>query len=119
MRRREEVLDLYNSILGAILFASPWVFAFPLGTMRLDAWICGALLVVLSASAFFAFAEWEEWMNLLIGCWILVSPWILGFQHTTAMHVTAILGAAVVYLSALELWYIHFSFETSEPARRN
>ena len=30
MRRREAILDLYNSVLGAFLFISPWLFAFHL-----------------------------------------------------------------------------------------
>lgn len=31
-RRPEAVLDIYNLLLGALLFASPWLFAFPHGT---------------------------------------------------------------------------------------
>ena len=25
-------------------------------------------------------AEWEEWINLLLGVWVLVSPWVLSFS---------------------------------------
>jgi SPW repeat len=117
MRRSEAILDLYNSALGAFLFVSPWLFAFPLRTMRFDAWISGVILSVVSAITFFAFAEWEECINLLIGCWILVSPWALGFQHTTAMHVCVGVGAVVAYLSVFELWSIHYS--SSRALHRN
>ena len=79
----------------------------------------GAILSVFSIATLFAFAEWEEWINLLIGCWISISPWILGFQHTTAMHVSVGVGAVVVYLSTFELWHIHFSFDSSRTLHRN
>jgi hypothetical protein len=47
---------------------------------------------------------WEEWLNLIVGLWALVSPWVLGFQGTTAMTVHVIIGAAVAILAAIELW---------------
>jgi SPW repeat len=114
MRRHEAILDLYNSALGAFLFISPWLFKFPLDTMRFDAWLSGSFLMFFSAVTLFVFAEWEELINLFIGLWILISPWALGFQHTTAMHVSLAVGAIVVYLSTIELWYIHFSYDSSQ-----
>jgi hypothetical protein len=36
--------------------------------------------------------------------WTLASPWILGFQGTTAMTVHVLIGAAVAVLAAIELW---------------
>jgi SPW repeat-containing protein len=113
-RRREAILALYNSLLGAFLFVAPWIFTFPLGRMRLDAWITGAILSIFSAATFLHFAKWEEWINLLIGCWILASPWVLNFQHTPAMHVAIGVGAVVVYLSMLELWLVRVYFDSSE-----
>jgi hypothetical protein len=119
MRRREAILDIYTSTLGAILFLSPWLFAFPVGTMRADAWISGAIICLLSGLAIFAFAEWEEWTNLLIGCWIVVSPWVLGFAHTGAMRVAVIVGLIIAYLSLMELWLIHFSVDPPQRAPKN
>ena len=87
--------------------------------MRFDAWLSGAVLALSSAVTIFAFAEWEEWINLLIGCWILASPWALNFRHTTAADISIVVGAVVIYLSLLELWYIHFSFNPSRASQRN
>jgi hypothetical protein len=119
MRRREAVLDLYNSALGAFLFISPSLFAFPLHAMRLDAWISGGIVILVSIITLFAFSELEEWVNFLTGAWITLSPLVLGFEHTTAMHICIGVGAVIIYLSILELWYIHFSFATPPTFNRN
>ncbi len=119
MRRREAVIDLYKAILGAFLFTSPWLIAFPFHTMRFDARMSGAILCLLSIATLFIFAEWEEWAHLLIGCWVLMSPWILNFTHTSAMHVCVGVGAAVVYLSIIEVWLIYCSPDSARAARRH
>jgi|SRR5271165_5035422 len=106
--RSEAILDIYNLILGAILFVSPWLFAYAGRADRLDAWLTSSILVLISISALVAFAEWEEWISLALGLWMIVSPWLLGFAHTTAVHIGIWVGCAVVYLSALELWVIHY-----------
>ena len=58
-------------------------------------WLPGAsalaLLILLAA-----FAVWEEWLNLIVGLWALVSPWVLGFQDVTlAMWSTVATGVAL------------------------
>lgn len=106
--RRQTILDIYTLILAAFLFLSPWLFAFTRGFVRMDAWIAGALLIAVSLAAITAFAEWEEWVILALGLWLLASPWILGFTHTTAMHISIGVGCVVTFLAALELWLIHY-----------
>ena len=84
--RSESVLDLYNVGLAAVLFATPWLFSLTNGTARIDFWIVSAAVVAISLAAIFVYATWEEWANVLAGVWLMASPWILGFAHTTAMH---------------------------------
>ncbi len=124
MKRQEAALDLYNLILGSFLFVSPWLFAFGYGPARADAFLCGALLMLGSLAAIAAFREWEEWVNLAIGLWILVSPFVLYFPHKAGMHVAIFVGAVVTYLALLELWLIHNpgwteSSGTPQPPRRS
>jgi hypothetical protein len=57
----------------------------------------------LSIAALAAFAQWEEWLNLLLGLWVLVSPWALGFQGTTAAWVHIVVGILVAALAAIEM----------------
>ncbi len=105
--RRESVLDLYNLLLAMFLFVSPWLSARANGTAAMDLRASGAAIAVLSLAAMVAFANWEEWINLLLGIWLIVSPWVLGFAHTSAMHFSIGVGAAVAFLAALELWLVY------------
>jgi hypothetical protein len=54
------------------------------------------------------FAEWEEWINLLLGVWVLVSPWVLSFSaQTTARWAHVGIGLIVAVLAGLRLWFMH------------
>ncbi len=96
--------DVANLILGAILFFSPWMFGFEAVKASENANIAGIIIAILAIAALAAFAIWEEWLNLIVGLWTLVSPWLLGFQGPKAMTVTVVIGAAVAILAAIELW---------------
>jgi len=108
MRRREAILDIYNLVLGLFLVLSPWLFAYVRRTASTDIWVSGALIVLVSIAAIIAFSQWDEWINLALGIWLIVSPWVLGFTNTKAMHVSIGVGIAVAYLALLELWLVHY-----------
>jgi hypothetical protein len=108
MHRRESILDLYNLVFGLFLFLSPWLFAYVRRTASIDIWISGALIVLFSIAAIIAFSQWDEWINLALGIWLIASPWVLGFTHTKAMHVSIAAGVAVAYLALLELWLVNY-----------
>jgi hypothetical protein len=99
-----KLCDVANLVLGAVLFFSPWMFAFDAGKVSQNANITGLVIAIIAIAALAAFAVWEEWLNLIVGLWALVSPWVLGFQGTTAMTVHVVIGAAVAVLAAIELW---------------
>jgi hypothetical protein len=100
----EKLCDVANLILGAILFFSPWIFSFDAGAQSQNAFICGVIIAVLSVAALTASAVWEEWLNLIVGLWVIVSPWVLGFEQATAMTVHVMIGILVAALAAIELW---------------
>lgn len=106
-RTNERAIDVLNLVLGAFLFLSPWVLEFAAGAQTYNALISGLIIALLSIAALAAFAEWEEWLNLVVGLWVLVSPWVLGFVDTTAMWIHVIIGAIVAVLAAIELWMSH------------
>ena len=97
--------DVANLILGAFLFFSPWIFGYAGSTAAENANIVGIVIAVLAIAALAAFAIWEEWLNLIVGLWTLVSPWVLGFNGTTkAMAVSVVVGILVAILAAVEIW---------------
>ena len=109
MKRKGAILDVYNLTLGVFLFASPWLLGFAGGIAGEDVWVSGILICLFSLVALLAFREWDEWANLVLGAWLIGSPWLLGFPHTRAMHVTTAVGLVVFYLSGLELWLFRYS----------
>lgn len=105
--RRESALDLYNLALATILLASPWLFTLTNTTARIDLWASSLAVILISVAAIVAFAKWEEWANLILGLWLIASPWILGFAHTRAMHFSIGVGLAIAFLAALELFLLY------------
>jgi hypothetical protein len=70
-----KLCDVANLILGAFLFLSPWIFGFG-GTAAGNANIAGIVIAALAIAALAAFAVWEEWLNLIVGLWLIASPWL-------------------------------------------
>ena len=99
--------DVANLILGAFLFFSPWIFDFDAGTVSRNAYIAGIVIAVLAIGALAAFAVWEEWLNLIVGLGVIVSPWVLGFSATTAAAVHIVVGVLASVLAAIELWFMY------------
>src|ERR1700760_982635 len=107
--RRTSALDCYAVAFGLFLFVSPWLFAYVSEKVRIEVWAAGAAITAISIATIVAFSDWEEWLNLLLGVWLIVSPWVIGFVHTRAMHVSILIGAMVAFLAALELWLAQFA----------
>jgi hypothetical protein len=105
---RAAILDVYNLSVAVFLFISPWLFAYANGAARVDFWVSSALIAVVSAAAIAAFSDWEEWLNLLLGAWLISAPWTLGYAHTNAMHLSIGVGVIVAYLAGLRLWLAHY-----------
>jgi hypothetical protein len=101
--------DWVNLVLGAWLFISPWVLGFAsaateAGTTTpraaVNAWIFGVIVVVLSIAAVVRTQPWEEWLNLLAGIWLFISPWVLGYSGTTTALWNALIVGALVFILA-------------------
>jgi len=104
-------LNVINAIAAAFLFASPWLLGFAgEQTASWNAWISGLLIGGLALAAVVELQEWEEWINLLLGLWVTVAPWLLGFAGVAyAMWTHVGVGLVVAILAAVELWLIRQS----------
>jgi SPW repeat-containing protein len=101
--------DIVNVVAGLGLFLSPWLFGFSAEAYAAwNAWIVGAAIAVIAAAALYAFYEAEEWVNLVLGIWALIAPWVLGFSAVAAaMWVHVIAGIVVAALAAGNIWFSH------------
>ena len=101
-------MNIVNAIVGAGLFLSPWLFGFD-GEQAAswNAWIGGLLVAIIAVAAVTDLETWEEWVNMAIGLWLMISPWVLGFTGlTNAFWGTLMAGLVVAVLAAVELWML-------------
>jgi hypothetical protein len=55
--------------------------------------------------------QWEDWIGIALGAWLLVSPWVLGFSDYSAATINAgLLGIALMAAETLNL-DVHDSME--------
>jgi hypothetical protein len=40
--------------------------------------------------------NWLSGINALFGIWLIISPWVLGFTHTTNVTVSCVISGIVV-----------------------
>ena len=114
--RSESILDIYNLSFAAFLFISPWLFAYSRVNARIDILITSAAVAVTAISAILAYASWKEWLNVVLGAWLIVSPWVLGFAHTRAMHFSIGIGIAVAFMAAIELLVVNYPPTANPPS---
>lgn len=112
MKRNLMFVDWVNLVLAVLLVISPWVLAFPAGAATYNAVIAGLVVGLVAVGAIVAFNQWEEWVNLVLGIWVVIAPFVLGFAAAASATWThVILGLAVAILAAVELWSV-----THEPS---
>lgn len=95
--------DPVNLILGVWMLFSPWALQYQADTPATwNAAILGILIAAVAVFALLRVMAWEEWTSVVLGLWLVVSPWILGFSGlVTAMWNAVIVGVVV---AALALW---------------
>jgi heme/copper-type cytochrome/quinol oxidase subunit 3 len=115
--REDAALNGVNAALGVILLISPWLLGF--AAERVPTWtalIGGAVIAAAALAAFTRLLEWEEWVNLVAGLCIAVSPWVLGFTGLAkAAWTHIIVGVLVALLAAIELWRIRGGAPPARP----
>ena len=100
--------DWVNLVCAVLLFISPWILAFSGDvTATRAAWITGVVVAIFAVAALVQFAEWEEWISLLLGVWMIVAPWVVSFSTVgVAVAAFVVLGLVVALASAAEIWQV-------------
>jgi SPW repeat-containing protein len=95
--------DWVGAILGLWLLASPNVIPYGEPAATQNAFLIGVLLIAIAFVEITAFRAWEEWINVILGAWLVLSPWIFG---ATAIATTnlVIVGLLVLALALYEIW---------------
>jgi hypothetical protein len=95
--RRIKILSL---LLGVWLLVSPQVLRFTdVAGATWTAVIVGVATLVIAAIALYAPRAWEDVVALLLGAWLAVSPWAIGFDtHRAAIPNALVAGVVLVVL---------------------
>ena len=104
--------DWFGMLLGVLIMVSPW---FPIQVadtvdlerthLVLNSFVVGMLVLGLAQLEYVALHRWEEVATVLLGLWLIASPYVLGYavdQGLQLWHI--VLGALVAIVGALQLW---------------
>jgi hypothetical protein len=97
-------------ICGVLLFIAPWVIGFSadMAAAR-TAWVGGIVIALMGIGALVQFSEWEDWVALIAGVLMIISPWALGFAAMPyAVWTFVVLGVIVALASISEIWILHY-----------
>ena len=100
--------DWVNVLVGLWIFISPWAVQHAMTSGAFEAttsamwnmYVVGIAVALIAIAALVAFQAWEEWSNMILGGWLLISPWIFGFSGSTALTWNAVVAGAVVIVLA-------------------
>jgi hypothetical protein len=102
MRQIKHWQDPLNAVIGAWLVLSPWVAGFSGDTVAMtNALVVGVALVAAALGAMLVPRAWEEWTEAVLGLWLIVSPWALGFSGRADVTFAAVGTGAVIVVLAL------------------
>jgi SPW repeat len=99
--------DWLSGAIGAWLVASPWELEYTLnGAATSNACGLGGVLIVFNLISAARFMEQgQEIFNILLGLWLVASPYALSFESERAPALNAMIaGASVVVLSGWRLY---------------
>jgi hypothetical protein len=100
-RRWQDQLIL---VLGLWLIVSPWAFVYAQGSAEMtNAILSGIVIAVLATFDLYKTYFWAVVVNLLLGIWVAISPWVLHVTgQRTVLWNELIVGIAVVVLALWE-----------------
>jgi hypothetical protein len=112
-------VSVINVLIGIWLIISPFVvMAFSqFSNMRTNNVIIGILiaLVALFRASGSAKAEWS-WANVVLGIWLIVSPFALGASSNATVVWHNVIAGIVVALLALSRAFVRHPMQSSNPA---
>lgn len=110
--------DWGNLLLGAWFFVAAWVISDSFGNNHLwNNWVSGVLVFLASLWALTRpRSSWPEWCNLILGAWIFISPWVLGFSNHPNVNWDAWLVGGAIFI--LALWALSLTGPSAWTWRR-
>jgi hypothetical protein len=122
--------DWANLILAIWLFISPWVLQFGAGAQTApagavdatgiavshaawNAWVLGVIVFLVALSTIGNMEVWQEWFNIVLGVWIFIAPWVLGFVGFPRASWDHWIVGALIFL--LAIWSVSRARTVAPP----
>lgn len=92
-----------NLLAGLWFFVSPWVYHISHIHDAWNSWIVGAAIVIFAAIRISSPATtmFLSWMNMLLGIWAFVSPWIYQYTADKGRLINSLCVGVVVFALAV------------------
>lgn len=91
--------DWLMLLFGIWLVASPFAFGHAVAGAGMVLWnpvLVGVAVIVFAIAVLRKTQEWEEWVLLALGAWLIAAPFLLGYADVaTAMWSSVIMGLLV------------------------
>ena len=95
-------LSVINFILGVWLVVSPYILSYGTLQARWEQTVAGIIIAVMAAIHYYMpEARWASWVNAVVALWLIIAPFITGYQEAVSFW-NEIIVAVVV--GALALW---------------
>jgi hypothetical protein len=100
--KRELWQDWVNLVLGIWLFIAPFVGIGAAHDAAIwNSYVCGILVAVFSWAALVRPQRWEEWLNLVVGIWLIIAPFALQFTDRPGAMWNQIIVGVIIGADAL------------------
>ena len=66
--------------------------------------ITGILIILAEVVTLSVYRAWEEWMNVILGMWLVICPWALDIRSLAIRANLIVVGLLVLALAIYELW---------------
>jgi hypothetical protein len=78
-----KVRDVIKLVLGTCLYASHGSSITRPAAPPANAIVSGIVIAAIAVGSLASFTIWRAgWLDLIVGLWILASPWLYGFQQS-------------------------------------
>ncbi len=101
--------DWLIALAGVWILATPWAMEADSGpaaglTAALSHNALGLAVLVTALSALLAYRPWHELVEMIWGLFVIGTPWLLGFQHSSPWTVSDVVtGVMIMFLSGWKL----------------
>ena len=94
--------DWFNLVLGVWLVVAPFVGVGAVNDVAAwNSYAAGAAVAIFALAAIARPQVWEEWVNLVIGLWLILAPFALGFADQPVAMWNQIIVGILIGLDAL------------------